>query len=310
MLSVCQMRCYLSETSPPLSFVILWLFGIFGWCSVSRENEGYKKQEGGSVTHFLKVQLSLSYQALRERSCHSLRWGQWRNMLLNFWWSRSIRNIPGSRFTKSTLCRNTCRKVFSANFAQVVAAMTWDVKDGAVKKRAGLGSTTWLAPQLQALSPLFCDCDQNKSWRLLGLGRAAALWLMVQFQVRKGGIKVEGRPFLFRQISGLKNLHLWIEQKAWTHTSNVAPTSRDMGWHATTHDNFCFALCVRLNRKWEIGIFTKTSTSSLIFLMLNYFRSKIFGNWHRFNCLTDTWNMFFTNDCHIFDKYVMAIFFL
>ena len=32
------------------------------------------------------------------------------------------------------------------------------------------------------------------------------------------------------------------------------------------------ALCVRLNRKWELGIFTKTSTSPPIFLKLNYFR--------------------------------------
>ena len=32
------------------------------------------------------------------------------------------------------------------------------------------------------------------------------------------------------------------------------------------------ALCVRLNRKWELGIFTKMSTSPLIFLRLNYFR--------------------------------------
>ena len=32
------------------------------------------------------------------------------------------------------------------------------------------------------------------------------------------------------------------------------------------------ALCVRLNWKWEIGIFTKMSTSPLIFLELNYFR--------------------------------------
>ena len=32
------------------------------------------------------------------------------------------------------------------------------------------------------------------------------------------------------------------------------------------------ALCVRLNRKWELGIFTKMSTSPLIFLKLNYFR--------------------------------------
>ena len=33
-----------------------------------------------------------------------------------------------------------------------------------------------------------------------------------------------------------------------------------------------FALCVRLNRKWELGISTKMSTSPLIFLKLNYFR--------------------------------------
>ena len=32
------------------------------------------------------------------------------------------------------------------------------------------------------------------------------------------------------------------------------------------------ALCVRLNRKWELGIFTKMSTWPLIFLKLNYFR--------------------------------------
>ena len=35
---------------------------------------------------------------------------------------------------------------------------------------------------------------------------------------------------------------------------------------------FSNALCVRLNRKWELGIFTKMSTSPLIFLELNYFR--------------------------------------
>ena len=32
------------------------------------------------------------------------------------------------------------------------------------------------------------------------------------------------------------------------------------------------APCVRLNRKWELGIFTKMSTSPLIFLKLDYFR--------------------------------------
>ena len=32
------------------------------------------------------------------------------------------------------------------------------------------------------------------------------------------------------------------------------------------------ALCVRLNRIWELGIFTKMSTWPLIFLKLNYFR--------------------------------------
>ena len=32
------------------------------------------------------------------------------------------------------------------------------------------------------------------------------------------------------------------------------------------------ALCVRLNRKWELGIFTKMSTSPPILLKLDYFR--------------------------------------
>ena len=36
------------------------------------------------------------------------------------------------------------------------------------------------------------------------------------------------------------------------------------------------ALCVRLNRKWELGIFTKMSTSPPIFLKLNYFRHNYF----------------------------------
>ena len=35
---------------------------------------------------------------------------------------------------------------------------------------------------------------------------------------------------------------------------------------------FSNALCVRLNRKWELGIFTKMSTSPLIFLKIDYFR--------------------------------------
>ena len=42
-------------------------------------------------------------------------------------------------------------------------------------------------------------------------------------------------------------------------------------WGILTWSRDHIALCVRLNRKWELGIFTKMSTSPLIFLKLDYF---------------------------------------
>ena len=49
------------------------------------------------------------------------------------------------------------------------------------------------------------------------------------------------------------------------------------------------ALCVRLNGKWEIGIFTEMSTSPLIFSMNFYFRSNIFGDCPLFSFTFDTY---------------------
>ena len=48
--------------------------------------------------------------------------------------------------------------------------------------------------------------------------------------------------------------------------------SRQHAASCSRHQAQPIALCVRLNRKWELGILTKTSTSPLIFLKLNYFR--------------------------------------
>ena len=50
----------------------------------------------------------------------------------------------------------------------------------------------------------------------------------------------------------------------WCHGAPFDWRNCDTVWYS--------AHCVRLNRKWELGIFTKMSTSPLIFLRLNYFR--------------------------------------
>ena len=66
MLRECLILSYLSQSSSPLSFVILWHFAIFGWSSVSEENEGDKKQEGGSVPFWKFNSLwDIKYQACK-----------------------------------------------------------------------------------------------------------------------------------------------------------------------------------------------------------------------------------------------------